>query len=77
MAEHSESWDDVPLDERIRRIYPADEETTHLIAQRFLELALTGLDAGLTVREAYTGRQLQELLEAAAHTVLEGLSKQD
>jgi hypothetical protein len=66
----------VTLDERIRRHYPVDEETTHLIAQRFLELALTGLDAGVTIREAYSSRQLQELLDKAAHAVLEGLSKQ-
>jgi hypothetical protein len=53
-----------------------DEETAHLIAQRFLELALTGLDAGVTVREAYSGRQLQELLDKAAEMVLlQGIPK--
>jgi hypothetical protein len=77
MVEHWRRWDDMPLDERIRRNYPVDEETAYLIAQRFLELALTGLDAGATVRKAYSGRQLQELLDKAAHAVLEGLSKQD
>jgi hypothetical protein len=50
MVEHWRRWDDMPLDERIRRNYPVDEETAHLIGQRFLELALTGLDAGVTVR---------------------------
>jgi hypothetical protein len=76
MGDDHALWDDLTLDERIRRDYPVDEETAHLIAQRFLELALTGLDAGVTVREAYSGRQLQELLDKAAEMVLlQGIPK--
>jgi hypothetical protein len=70
MGDDHALWDDLTLDERIRRDYPVDEDTAHLIARRFLELALTGLDVGAIVREAYTGRQLLELLDQAAESVL-------
>jgi hypothetical protein len=77
MAEDHGSWDALTLDERIRRNYPVDEETVHLIARKYLTLALTDLEPGVTVREAYTGRQLRELLDQAAEMVLlRGLPKQ-
>jgi hypothetical protein len=67
MEEDHGSWDDLALDERILRNYPVDEDTAHLIAQRFLELVF---DTGASARDAYTGRQLHELLDQAAEMVL-------
>lgn len=63
-------WKDLSLDERVRRKYQVDSELAHLIAQKYLTLALSGLDPGTTIREAYTTEQRDELLDRAARLVL-------
>lgn len=71
MADNSFAyWKDLSIDEHVRRKYRVESDLAHLIAQKYLTLALAGLDPGTTIREAYTKEQRDQLLDRAAAAVL-------
>ncbi len=76
MADGFERWKEMTLQERIQRRYQVDKNTAHLIAQKYLNLALLGLVPGTTIRKAYTGEERERLLDQAAETVAAGLQQQ-
>lgn len=69
-------WKEMTLEERIQQRYRVDGEMAHRIAQKYLNLALIGLEPGTTIREAYTSEERQKLLDEAADTVRQGFPKQ-
>ncbi len=71
-----EEWKEMTLEERIQQRYRVDGEMAHRIAQKYLNLALIGLEPGTTIREAYTSEERQKLLDEAADTVRQGFPKQ-
>lgn len=76
MAEDFERWKEMSLAERIQGRYQVDRHTAHLIAQKYLNLALLGLVPGTTIRKAYTVEEREKLLDEAAETVAASLQKQ-
>lgn len=76
MEDNLELWKEMTLEERIQQRYRVDKDVAHRIAQKYLNLALIGLEPGTTIRNAYTNEQRQKLLDEAAHSVQQGLPKQ-
>ncbi len=73
MADEFRLWTGTTLDDRIQEKYHVDRGVAHLIAQKYLNLALMGLAPGTTILKAYTGQERERLLDEAAEAVQLGL----